>query len=240
MILRLSPEVQRDLILSVGTHRGDRRLSPIEVAEAMEAAINAGTSVQQLASVLLLEDSTMITRFRRLLRLTSAIKHLVGWGGKSGLSIETAEAVARLQSQEEQEFVAKAVLEHRLSKQEVKQIVQIRERSGKPIVECTEDALRMRPQIEKRHILIGAIISPNVREVLIQMKQQERDQFLKNALILHAPELPPWEGHLGIDRFTLVGSEDFSATVLGLPGGFEEAVNLYLETEVSEQNAATD
>lgn len=240
MILGLPPETQRDLILSVGTHRGNRRLSPIEVAEAMEAGINAGTSVQQLASALLLEDSTMITRFRRLLRLTSAIKHLVGWGGKSSLFVETASAIARLQSQEEQEIVAKAVLEYRLSKKEVYQVVQIQERSGKPITECIEDVLRMRPQIEKRHILIGAIISPNVREVLIQMKQQERDQFLKNTLILHAPELPPWEGHLGIDRFTLVGSEDFSVTVQGLPGGFEEAVNLYLETEVSEQDAATD
>ena len=127
-----------------------------------------------------------------------------------------------------------------IPKKEVYQVVQIQARSGKTVTECIEDVLRMRPRIEKRHILIGAIISPNVREVLIQMKQQERDQFLKNALFLHAPELPPWEGHLGIERFTLVGSEDFSVTVQGLPRGFEEAVNLYLETEVSEQNAATD
>lgn len=240
MILGLSPEVQRDLILSVGTHRGNRRLSPIEVAEAMEAAINAGTSVQQLASALLFEGLTMITRFRRLLKLDSAIKHLVGWGGKSGLSIETASAIARLQSREEQEMVAKAVLEYRLSKKEVYQVVQIQARSGKTVAECIEDVLRMRPQIEKRHILIGAIISPNVREVLVRMKQQERDQILENALISNVPQLPPWEGYLGIDRFTLVGSEDFSVIAQGLPGGFEEAVNVYLEKEVSKQNAATD
>lgn len=240
MILGLAPEAQRDLILSVGTHRGNRRLSPIEVAEAMEAAINAGTSVQQLASVLLLEDSTMVMHFRRLLKLPSAIKHLVGWRGKSGLSFATASAIARLKSQKEQETVAKAVLEHRLSKPEVYQIVQIQERSGKPIAECTEDVLRMRPQIEKRHILIGAIISPNVRKVLVRMMQQERNQFLKNAVILHAPELPPWEGHLGIDRFTLVGSEDFSITAQKLPGGFEEAVNVYLEREVSKNDAFAD
>lgn len=240
MILGLSPESQRDLIISVGTHRGNRRLSPVEVAEAMEAAINAGTSVQQLASALLLEDSTMITRFRRLLKLTSAIKYLVGWGGKSCLSVETASAIARLQSQEEQEIVAKAVLEHRLSKKEVYQIVQIKERSGKPIVECTEEVLRMRPQIDRRHILIGAVISPSVRRVLVRMTQQERNQFLKNAVILHGPELPLWEGHLGIDRFTLVGSEDFSVTVQRLPGGFEEAVNVYLEAEVSKNDAVTN
>lgn len=240
MILGLAPEAQRDLILSVGTHRGNRRLSPIEVAEAMEEAINAGTSVQQLASALLLEDPTMITRFRRLLKLTSATKHLVGWGGKSCLSVETASAIARLQPQEEQEIAAKAVLEYRLSKKEVYQVVQIQERSGKPVSECIENVLRMRPQIEKRHILIGAIISPKVRKFLIQMKQQERNQFLKNAVISHAPELPPWEGHLGIDKFTLVGSEDFGITAQKLPGGFEEAVNVYLEREVSKNDAFAD
>jgi len=240
MILGLSPEAQRDLILSVGTHRGNRRLSPIEVAELMEVAINAGTSVQQLASALLFADSTLVMRFRRLLKLPSAIKHLVGWRGKSCLSFETASAIARLQSQKEQETVAKAVLEHRLTKPEVYQIVQIQERSGKPITECTEDVLRMRPQIEKRHILIGAIISPNVRKFLVRMTQQERDQFLKNAVNLHASELPPWEGHLGVDRFTLVGNEDFGITVQRLPGGFEEAVNVYLEAEVSKNDAFTD
>jgi len=230
----LSPEVQRDLILSVGTHRASRRLSPVEVAEAIETSLASGSTVQELAIELRL-DPTMIPRFRRLLKLPAEIKHLVDWGqGQSRLSFETALQIARLTSTKEQQEVAEAALKHGLGKVETIQIVQIRERSGRSITECIGDVLRMRPQIERRHLLIGAITSEKVRIALGQMTQQERDQLLKSAIISHSPELPPWEGRLGVERFTLLGSDAFGAAAQRLPGGFEEAVNAYLDEEVSQ------
>ncbi len=93
----------------------------------------------------------------------------------------------------------------------------------------------MRPQIERRHILIGAITSEKLRIALRQMTQQERNQLLKSAVTSYGPALPPWEGRLGMKRFTLLGSEAFGAAVQRLPGGFEEAINAYLEEEISQR-----
>jgi len=70
--------------------------------------------------------------------------------------------------------------------------------------------------------------------VLKEMTQQERDRLLKSAVTSHSSDLPPWEGRLGIERFTLVGNNAFGIAVQKLPGGFEEAINSYLEEEVSQ------
>ena len=231
----LSPEIQRDLILSVGIHRTRRPLSPVEVAEAIETSLASGSTVQELAIELQL-DPTMVPRFPRLLKLPPEIRHLVDWGqGQSCLSFTAASHIARLASTKEQQEVAEAALKHGLGKVATIQIVEIRERSGKPIAECIGDVLRMRPQIERRHLLIGAITSEKVRIALRRMTQQERDQLLKSAVISHSPKLPLWEGRLGMERFTLLGGEAFGAAVQRLPGGFEEAINAYVEEEISQR-----
>lgn len=143
--------------------------------------------------------------------------------------------IARLASSKEQQEVAEAALKHGLGKVETIQIVQIRERSGRPIAECIRHVLRMRPQIERRHILIGAITSEKLRIALRQMTQEERDQLLKSAVTSYGPELPPWEGRLGVERFTLLGSDAFGAAVQRLPRGFEDAVNAYLGEGMSQR-----
>ena len=230
----LSPQIQRDLILSVGTRRARRRLSPIEVAQAIETSLASGSTVQELAARLDLHP-TMVPRFRRLLNLPPDIRHLVDWGqAEARLSFEAASHIARLASSKEQQEVAEAALKHGLGKVETIQIVQIRERSGRPIAECIGDVLRMRPQIERRHILIGAITAEKLRIVLRQMTQRERDQLLKSAVTSYAPELPPWEGRLGVERFTLLGSDAFGAAAQRLPGGFEDAINAYLREGISQ------
>lgn len=229
----LSSEIQQDLILSVGTRRAKRRLSPIEVAEAIEMSLASGSTVQELAVELDLHP-TMVPRFRRLLKLPSDVRHVVDWWqGEARLSFEAASHIARLASSKEQQKVVEAALKHGLGKVETIQIVQIRERSGRPIAECIEEVLHMRPQIERRHLLIGAITSEKVRIALGQMSQHERDQLLKSAVTSHSPELPPWEGRLGMQRFTLLGNEAFGTAVQRLPGGFEEAINAYVEQEIS-------
>lgn len=231
----LSPEIQRNLILSVGTHRTRRPLSPVEVAEAIETSLASGSTVQELAIELQL-DPTMVPRFPRLLKLPPEIRHLVDWGqGQSCLSFTAASHIVRLASTKEQQEVAEAALKHGLGKVATIQIVEIRERSGKPIAECIGDVLRMRPQIERRHLLIGAITSEKMRIALRRMTQQERDQLLKSAVTSHSPELPLWEGRLGMERFTLLGSEAFGAAVQRMPGGFEKAINAYVEEEISQR-----
>jgi len=235
----ISPEELRDLILSVGTHQSERTLWPVGVAELLEKAINAGTTVKELSEEVLL-NSTMITRFRRLLSLAPEIQHLVGWGGGSQVSFSTASEIARLRTPEEHTFLVKCTLEYSLSKNEVIQIIEVRNKFRKPIGECVEEILRMRPKIVKRYLFIGAIKSADVRSRLSTISQQERDALFSKAVTSNYPDLPYWEGMLGIKGFNLIGNEDLDQALSKLPTDFESTINGYLESSVQLNEWPTD
>lgn len=227
----ISAENQRDLILSVGIHKPERSLSPIEVAELLEKVINSGTTKKEISREILL-NSTMIHRFLRLLNLAPEIQHLVGWGGESRISFSTASEIARLKTLEEHKFLVKATLEHGLSKNEVIQIVEVRNKFGKPINECVEEILKMRPRIIRRYLFIGAVKSSEVRNRLSKMSQEERNVLFDKAVTSNYPDLPYWEGQLGIKGFTLIGSEDLDQALSKLPTDFESIINDYLEPSI--------
>ena len=106
----ISPENKRDLILSVGIHKKERPLSPVEVAELLQKLINSGTTKKEISQEIVL-DLTMISRFLRLLNLAPEIQHLIGWGGQSRISFSTASEIARLKTSAEHKFLAKSTLE---------------------------------------------------------------------------------------------------------------------------------
>ena len=122
----LSVEVQRNLVLSVGTHRGERPLSPIEAGMAIDQEIRQGTSPAELARDLLLRDTTMLPKFRRLLQLAPGVRHLVDWGGSlATVSMSTAAEISRLIEPGDHQLLADAVLTNRLTRIEVQQIVEL-------------------------------------------------------------------------------------------------------------------
>ena len=69
----LSAEQQRDLILSVGTHKQERPLSPVEVAQFIDIEIKSGNTKPELSEERVL-SSYLIDRFFRLLRLSNNIQ----------------------------------------------------------------------------------------------------------------------------------------------------------------------
>jgi len=227
----ISPEDKRDLILSVGIHKTERPLSPIEVAELLENLIDSGTTKKEISKEILL-DSTMISRFRRLLSLAPEIQHLVGWGGESKIPFSTASVIAHLKTSEEHKFLVKSTLEHELSKNEVIQIVEVRNKFSKPINECVEEILKMRPRIIRRYLFIGAVKSAEVRNRLSKMSQEERNVLFRKAVISNYPDLPYWEGLLGIKGFNLIGSEDLDQALTKLPADFESIINDYLKSNI--------
>lgn len=227
----ISPEELRDLILSVGTHQSERTLWPVQVAELLEKAINAGTTIKEISKEILL-NPTMATRLHRLLNLAPEIQHLVGWGGESSISFSTASEIARLTTPEEHKYVAKSTLEYSLSKNEVIQVIEVRNKFSKPIGECVEEILRMRPKIVKRYLFIGAIKSANVRNRLSTISQEERDTLFSKAVTTNYPDLPYWEGMLGIKGFNLIGNEDLDKALSKLTTDFESTINDYLESSV--------
>lgn len=227
----ISAENQRDLILSVGMHQLERPLSPIEIGELIETAINSGTTKKEISEEIML-DPSMIDRFRRLQKLSPSMQHLVAWREKSKISFSTASEIARLKTYDEQELVGKTTLEHSLSKNEVIRIVENKNKIGKPIDECVEEVLKMRPLIIRRYLFIGTVRSLEVRDRLSEKTQKERDTLFNKVVTSNLPNLLSWNGSLGIKSFSLIGYEDLDQVFSRLPTDFASSINGYLESEI--------
>ena len=86
MILGLEQKEYQDLILSIGTHRGSRRLSPLEVARLIDKALNSGATRKDCTQALQV-SSTQISTFLKLLTLAPEIQYLAGWRGSKNATI---------------------------------------------------------------------------------------------------------------------------------------------------------
>ena len=225
----LSPSEIGQLILSVGTHRSERPLAPIEVAKLIQKALNAGEKRKEIADRLYLSDSTILGRFTRLLSLPSQIQHLIGWGSDpTTLSFTAASGIARLESTQEQIALAKAVLENQLKKSEIIEVVQIRQRSKNPIQSCIETVLNQRPVIQRRHVIIGELQSGKLKDEFKQVSQLERDNLLQSALEQYVPNATPLGAKLGDGYFFLIGDDEFHRVIMSLSDGFEKSITEYL------------
>lgn len=206
------PEALKRLILSVGTHRQDRPFSPVEVAEVYEKALAAGASLEDLARVSQFDGTTMVSRFLRLLRLSPEVRHLVDWGqgSDSTIGFTAASQLSRLENGTDQVRACHAALEHQLTSKEIEQAVQLRLRSRRSIDECVREIVQMRPTIERRHLLIGAITSDAVRRMLAGITQAERDRLFRAVLAEEYPEAARFGARLGVERFTITGDESMT------------------------------
>jgi hypothetical protein len=209
----LTAEERKQLLMSIGTHRGERVLSPVEVARLLRKALDSGISMASCAESVQLTGTSQIARFLALLKLLPDVQHLVDWGRSDvTLAFSAAFELSRLDIQEDQREAASSVLAHGFSTSEVRQLVQMRKRSGKPLDDCVHAVLKMRPQIERRHVFIGSVLREDVRKRLTDLSQQKRDEAIKRVLGQRFGHLKA-RGRLGTERFTLVGGAELGAAV---------------------------
>jgi hypothetical protein len=210
----LTEDEQRDLVLSVGTHRTNRRLSPVEVGEMFRAALDAGASLEDCAKVTHLDGPTMVNRFLRVGELPSTVAHLIDWGesDQDCVSFSSAVEVAKAPA-ESRAALSVAILEHSLTKKEVVSIRQLLERSGDDLPRCVERVVSRRPIRRHIEVIMGAISDPRVLGAVQALPQRERNELLRGAI----EELTGFDGaftaRLGRGVFTLVGPPDFSASM---------------------------
>lgn len=224
MLPGLTDDEYKKLILSVGTHRGKRLISPVEAAVLFDKAQLAGASLADCAKAVHLEGPTWIGRFLNLLRLPEDVRHLVDWGrGPGAVTFTSATEIARLDNPDDQRDAIQAALAHNLSSAEVRQLVQLRKRSGRSIAECAEGVLKMRPQIDLRQVFIGSV-AEGLRDRLRGLGQYARDELFAGVVkkIFGGLRL---SGRLGPERFTLVGGKDFSSLVAAKKDVLEGEVN---------------
>lgn len=221
----LSPEERKRLLLSVGTHRGQRQLSPVEVAQLYAKILEGGGTLTDCANASNL-STTWVSRFLRLRSLQESLRHLVNWGGNPGsVTFSSATEIARLDDEADQEALAHGLLQHRLSKGEVSQIVQLRKRSKRALKDCLEEVVGMRPQIDKRYVYVGAVTAKPLQEKLAKLTQKERDGMLWEI----AQEIFGASGFaiakLGTARFTLVGDAKFGERMTNKKETLQQEIN---------------
>lgn len=233
----LLPNEKHQLILSVGIHKSERLLSPIEVAEFMQRALDAGEKRTDIADILHLEDPSIIGRFICLLSLPLQVRQLIGWGSDPAtVSFTAAAAISRLDSIREQIKLAKAALENQFNQSEIIQIVQIRCRSGKSLKNCIKTVLDQRPIIVRRHVIIGELRSDRLKEKLRQISELERNTLLKSILKRSVPNIPPLGTKLSDRYFLLVGDDRFHSAITSLHGGFENSITEHLMQELENED----
>lgn len=220
------------MILSLGTHRSQRRLSPIEVAEALDSALKKGATFAQIAEFVNFDSTSTLREIHRLLKLTQQVRQLVGWGkpSPSTLPMKSASYVARLDIESDQISAAEATLVHGLTSEESRQLVETKIHSQRPIEECIEVVLQLRTRVDRKYLFLGAITSDEVWGSLKNMTQAERDEFLVNALENCFGRWPKWSGKLGYSTFAILGDNDLTEIMKSLPFGFEAAINSCLES----------
>ena len=194
-----------------GTHKKGRPLSPIEVGLLLQKARSEGASLEECAKAIQLDGTGHIGRFLRILDLPDDIRHLVDWGsGKNFIGFTWAVELAKLKDAATQRTVAEALLSNGLSSKEVRQVVQLRRRSGRDIEACIQEVLDMRPKIERRFVFVGSVASENM-ETLKKLTQSARDTILTSGI--EALGLRSATGRMGPRFFTLVGNERFDASM---------------------------
>ena len=131
--------------------------------------------------------------------------------------------------QPDQIEAASAILKHQLGWKEVVQLVQMADRSAKPMAQCIDEVLKLRPQVETRHLFVGAIISESLRQHLETLMQRERDKLFEDALETLLGRNDLVSGRLGDNNFTILSSQDLPK-LFGLKANeLEKAVNSVVE-----------
>ena len=225
----LTAKERQDITLSVGTHRGSRRLSPLEVARLIQKAISAGTSRKECASALDI-GPTQLSTFLKLLSLKSEIRHLADWRGTKSASIpfSTLAELARLPA-DDQAKAAEAVLRHQLKWKEVIQLTQISDRSELSIGECIANVLKLRPQIDTHHLFVGAITADTLRARLYSITQVDRDGLFGRVLSRITGPSYDARGRLSDREFTILSKHDLPRLLDMTADEIERAVNENLE-----------
>lgn len=139
-----------ELLATLGTHRRDRPLSPLEAARKIEEELRSGVRPEQYP----VSDYT-IRKFRGLLSLPDSVQKMLGWGGvrRGEIGLEAAYRISTLKERLDQEKLAKETVERELSQKEVSKVVRYKRRlNKKPIEDCIDSVVEMRPK--KRYFFI--------------------------------------------------------------------------------------
>jgi hypothetical protein len=215
----LSQDEWTNLVLSVNTHRGQRRLSPAEVAALLARAIQQATA-EQVASSLGFRGADMVRRFLLLNCIPPDLREMVDWGARPGaVSLSTATALAGLAEPAVVAAAFRAAIEHSFSKSEAIQLKQAYLRGRGAVADCVASVLQTRPRVERRELTMGAITAPDVASRIGELTPEQRAQSLKAAAASAFPGVRMLGSSLGKGRFSFLLDEANARLLRDITGG---------------------
>lgn len=189
-----------------GNKRG-RPLSPVEVGLEIRKALNAGATLEECATALQFKGTGHIGRFLRILALPKDIRDFVDWGaGRDAIGFTAAVEMVSLENGDDQRVLRDAILLKALNSKEVRQVVQLRRRTEKPISSCINETLGMRTVVERRYVFVGSV-TEECSAKLAGLTQEARNDLLASGM--RTLGLDDATGRLGARFFTLVGGDAF-------------------------------
>jgi hypothetical protein len=205
-----------ETLLSIGSHKVARPLSPVEVGKNCEKAVRAGETKRRIATEFGLKGTSMIDRFLKLIELDPDILHLVDWGESKStvIGFSSASEIIQLPLELHKEL-ANAVCRFKLDKKQTKSVRQLYQRSKRQLEECIADVVARKPVVVVREIIIGAILNKTLIEILAGMHQAERDPIFDNLLKDLYPEIGEFTAKLGERQFTVIGGKSVGNTMAG-------------------------
>ena len=216
----------KNLILSVGKLH-IRKLSPIEVAQHILLAEEAGFSLKEIANRCQLEGTSMLSKFKNLLKIREDYWHLIDWGEEGALvSFSVAQMVGGLEK-EAQKLILDAKLKYNINKDEIRGINQRIERSGKTAKECVQEAIDLKQKIVIR-LFIGTLYSEAI-ESIKNFLQSEKDKLLQEYINKFYPN-SNIIGKIGRKDFTLLVHDEALFQKISLNSSLlENDVNEFLK-----------
>jgi len=145
-----------ELMVSVGTHRHERPLSPIEVGRRIKTLIDSGKDRSFLQTILGLKGDTMINKFLQLLTLPDEFQDIIIWGKtqKNNVCFDTAYQISRLDSFDAKRTLLKEILEYSMTREEAADVIRLYKGDNFDIRSAVQTVLSRRKIIIKRELLI--------------------------------------------------------------------------------------
>jgi len=144
--------------------------------------------------------------------MPAEIAPLVEWGTSSGtVSMSTATELMRLPSIDLTVEAVEAAVQHSFTKEEARQLVQVFQRSARPLDQCISNVLETRPRIEKSELILGSLVSAEAQRRARLLGDEPTAKRLRLLLARQYPDVICRALRVKAGRFSLLLSEDNAA-----------------------------
>ena len=151
--------------------------------EYIQKMLDSGLTKNEIIELSPFGKDMWVNHYVRFNKLIPEIQALADWG-QTSLSTLGFTAVWHYYrfSDEDQRFLYKKALEHRLTRDQVREIAQFYERGFGNIEKCFEETLSWAPSKETYTLFIGSLKSKELIENLKNFKQLDKDLILNKCL----------------------------------------------------------